>query len=78
MRSRIHIDCFTSLDDLPKRDHGKSDRVLAVLKKAGRFSVFDIDTDTLASTMESLTKSGRIRTDPDAYGYPWVKVEVVE
>lgn len=70
----IHVCVFTSLDELPRKLHGDADAVCAALKKAGRFSAFDINTQQLATTITRLFKSGRIKDVGGAY--PWTNVEV--
>jgi hypothetical protein len=72
----LRICNFASLDDLPAKSHGDSAAVLAALKPAGRFSIFDV-TPRLATTLDSLTTNGRIR-NTGAGEYPWVYVEAID
>lgn len=69
-----HIDCFTALDDLPKKLHADDAAVLRALKVSKRVSSFDLqDSPSLASTVMSLDKSGTIKLVDQ--GYPWYAVE---
>jgi hypothetical protein len=72
------IDCFTSLDDIPKRLRGQElkEAVLAVLKKRPRYSCWDMDDARIRAAVQSLKREQRIR---DKGGdYPWVEVEAVD
>jgi hypothetical protein len=72
----IHIDCFSALDDLPKKKHGDAQAVINMLAKTKSLSSFELqDSAKLARTVASLEKQGRIKIF-DA-GYPWYRVEVV-
>ena len=69
-----HVDCFTALDDLPKKLHSDDAAVLRALKVSKRVSSFDLqESPTLASTVMSLDKSGTIKLIDQ--GYPWYAVE---
>lgn len=70
---RIHLDCFTALDNLPKKLHGDTAAVKAALLKAGRFSVFDV-TPKLARTLDHLVYTRQIVQDSESVSYPWVLV----
>lgn len=71
-RNSIHICTFTSLDDLPKKKHGDPEAVYDALKKAGRFSCFEMN-GTLAGTIDGLVRDGLIVVDRTV-PYPWIKV----
>lgn len=73
MMDRVHIDCFTALDDIPKKDWGNREIVKSVLRKTGRFSAFEME-GKLANTVTSLIKTGEVKKIGG--NYPWVLVEV--
>lgn len=71
----VFIDCFTSLDDLPKKLHGDEDSVFQALIYARRVSTFEM-TQPLWNTMKRLESKGRIRIEKS--GYPWHNVTIVD
>ena len=73
------IDSFTSgLEELPRRKQRDPDAVLAVLRAAKRFSVFEATANsTIARMMEELQRLGRISTD-NSCGYPWINVTAID
>lgn len=72
--SFTHIDCFTALDDLPKKLHADSAAVLRALKVSKRISSFELsEYRSLASTVLDLEKCGNIKLVD--IGYPWYAVE---
>lgn len=74
---RIHIDCFSALDDLPKREHNNPAAVIALLKKERRFSCFEMqDNLTLWRTIKNLEANGTIAFRD--VGYPWRGVVVLK
>jgi hypothetical protein len=73
----IHLDSFTSLDDLKPKERRDPEAVLAVLRRTRRFSVWDMDNKAICSTVCDLLRSGRIK-QTDRLGYPWCAVEIVE
>lgn len=74
-RYGVHICSFSALDDIPKRKHRDRRVVLAALKKAGRFSGFEVtETQALARSVTALQDEGLIVTTP--LQFPWSKVEV--
>ena len=79
MPYRIFIDRFTSLDDLPKKDHGNARKVLAAIVAAGgRFSAFDATANQrIARTMTYIEcESGWTKRRQPETGYPWVEIEL--
>jgi len=72
----VHVCSFSALDDLPKKLHGNDAAVLDALRRAGRFSAFEV-TPELGRTLDRLRAIGRI-----VYGkggaYPWATVTVLE
>jgi hypothetical protein len=75
----VHICCFSSLDDVPRKLKGEAfvDAVLDTLRRVGRFSCFEASHDArIGSTIASLIRSGQIKTTD--IGYPWTAVTVVE
>lgn len=73
--SVVHIDSFLgALGDIPPTQQGDDAVVLAVLRLAPRFSVFEV-TPKLGKTLERLKRARHIAfTDTDAY--PWQRVIV--
>lgn len=68
----------SGLDDMPRKDQRDVAKVLAVLEKCGRFSVFEAtDNQTIASTMTHISRRGLIETDISC-GYPWTKVKLTD
>jgi len=68
-----HVDCFTSLDAVPKKKQGDMATVLRVLHKVGRFSIWDAtENDRIASTMTLIVQGGYIEPDP-VTPFPWTK-----
>lgn len=77
----LYVDCFTTLDDLPRKQHGDALVVLrAVMKSGGRFSVFDAtQNDDIARSMTFIEgASGWIERATDGCQYPWVTVRLTE
>jgi hypothetical protein len=69
----MHIDCFTSLDELKNKDQGDTVKVLRVLHRVKRFSVWDAsENPTIARTMGNICKSKLIETDISC-GFPWTE-----
>jgi hypothetical protein len=77
MSGRIHLDCFTSLDELKPKQRSDPMAVLEVLRRTKRFSAFDMYDMKLVNSVEALQRMGRIKTD-NSCGYPWVNVEIIE
>jgi len=76
-----HICVFTTLDDLPKKDHADPVKVLrAVMNARGRFSIFDAtSTKKLAESMTFIErKSGWVRRRVGHCAYPWIEVELTD
>ena len=73
----VHLCSFSALDELPKRLYGDDDAVFDAIKRAGRFSVFEVNYNArLASTVARLFKGGRLRSVlTDRTTYPWVMIE---
>ena len=74
----IFLDSFTSLDELTRKQQRDEEAVIAVLRKTGRFSVFDATAnDDIARTMTRLC-ANRLTTDHEAMGYPWTVVTHID
>jgi hypothetical protein len=69
------IDCFTSLDDLPKKYWSDDMRVLRAISVARRVSTFEM-TRELWSTLERLERSGYITLPKTAY--PWFSTPLTD
>ena len=72
----VHICHFSSLDDLPKKEHGNPVSVLRVLDKVGRFSAFEME-GKLAHSMTYIIRKKWVKTDISC-GYPWTDVELTQ
>lgn len=68
---RVFIDCFTSLDDLPRKLRKDKAAVKAMLLKVGRFSIFE--HQSILNTIQRLIDDKEIVTDISC-GFPWTKV----
>jgi hypothetical protein len=79
MSDAIFICGFSSgLDDMPRKDQRDIAKVLRVLERRGRFSVFEATANqTIATTMTKLSHSDLIETD-NSCGYPWTKVKLTD
>lgn len=79
MSNAVFICDFSSgLDDMPRKDQRDIAKVLRVLDKCGRYSVFEAtDNQTIATTMTKLCKSDLIETE-NSCGYPWTMVKLTE
>lgn len=79
------------LDELTRKQQADHIAVLRVLKRAGRFSVFEATSnDTIARTIDRLIHKGLTTVEPDgtrtsygklietdhSCGYPWTKVKL--
>jgi predicted kinase len=71
---RIHVDSFTSLNDLKPNDWRDYEKVKAAALAAGRFSVFEAtQSDTAARQMTTLCRDPDVEID-NTCGYPWTLV----
>ena len=68
----VHVCSFTSLDAVPKKKHGDKEAVYAALRRAGRYSCFEMN-GTLWGSIEQLVSEGRITLDGTT-PYPWTNV----
>lgn len=83
----------TDLDDMKRKDQADPVKVLRVLQRTGRYSVFEATANmTIARMMTRLHHKGMTRVLPDGTrreygklirtvgdsGYPWTKVELTE
>lgn len=72
----MFIDSFSgSLDDIPRKYHGDMAHVLVILKKYPKFSMFDINSITLARTVDKLNDFGYMTYNHE-YEFPWCKVDI--
>jgi hypothetical protein len=63
---------------MPRKDQRDIAKVLQVLERRGRFSVFEAtDNQTIAATMTRLSHSDLIETD-NSCGYPWTTVKLTD
>jgi len=76
MSYAIHIDRFTTLDDLKPKERRDPEAVMAVLRRTKRFSVWDMDNRAICNTVCDLMRAGRIK-QVDTLGYPWCAVEIL-
>lgn len=70
MTYRIYMDCFTSLDDMPKKKRRDPDELLKFFErtKTRRVSTFEMDQGIM-NAMNALEKRGVLKwTDTP---YPW-------
>lgn len=89
----MFVDSFTSLDDVPARQHGDPRAILSALKAAKRFSCWDVDgAPRLWATIKGLEGDGLITLDnyhpkkhdpldpgkPRQSAYPWTLVVLTE
>lgn len=72
---KMFADCFSSLDDIPRKQRGDACVVLGALRKARRFSCFEVD-GSLGGALDEIQRRGWAVFDSTSVGYPWVKVEV--
>lgn len=74
-RTAMYIGSFSSgLDEMPRKQQRDIAAVLRILKKCGRFSVFEATANqTIANMMDRLCRGPYIVTDHSC-GYPWTKV----
>lgn len=78
MAYAIHIDTFSSLDDLKPKDRKDPEAVLSALRTAKRFSCFEAsEYQSLARTLVVLQESGRLKIDHESQ-YPWVDVVEID
>jgi hypothetical protein len=72
------IDRFSAgLDDLKRKEQGDHVKVLQVLERTKRFSVFEAtENDTIAHTMTYIMQEGFAHSVGGAY--PWTEVELTE
>jgi hypothetical protein len=72
------VDRFSAgLDDLSRKDQADSAAVLRVLKRTGKFSVFEAsENQTIADTMTRIMRSGWVETLGGEY--PWTAVRVTQ
>lgn len=75
MASRIMIDSFSSLDDIPKRDRSNEAVLLSFFVKSGtrRVSTFEM-TQPIMNAMERLAKDGKLKWVKS--DYPWHAFEL--
>jgi hypothetical protein len=74
----LHVDCFTSLDDIKGRDRGNVALVLAtIMRNGGRYSAFDASDVRMAGALTTIAQSGWTRRKSKA-GYPWVEIELTD
>ncbi len=78
MMTRVHIDCFTALDDIPLKMQGAElERVvLAALRVTKRFSTFE--GERFGDLIKQLERRRLVKTDTNSLSYPWIAVEVFD
>lgn len=75
MNDGWRVDSFAALDGLSNKEQRDPEAVLAILRRAKRFSVWDMESRALRNTVRDLQGAGRITTD-STVPYPWVGVTV--
>lgn len=70
---RVFVDCFSSLDDVPRKKRSDGLAVLAVLAVAKKFSCFEVDRP-LAHALAEIKQRKWAIFDVETIGYPWTKV----
>jgi len=71
----VYLDCFTSaLGDVSCKERTQPRRILSVLSRNPRFSVFDVNHDSLAKTLDFL-KDNKLMVYKETE-YPWCEVEL--
>lgn len=78
-RPSVYIDTFSgAIGDMKRKDQADRMKVLAVLAKSPRFSVFDAtDNQTIARSLEWLRRGGLITID-NSRGFPWSDAVLTE
>lgn len=72
----VRLCCFTSaLGDVSFKERTQPRRILAVLARNPRFSVFDVNHDSLAKTLDFLKDAGLMVYKRGGH-YPWCEVEL--
>lgn len=77
-KSITHLCVFTTgIDEMPRKDQSSISKVLGVLAKSTRFSVFEVTANPdIAKTMEDIEEAGYIKRKGG--GYPWCKYEMTQ
>jgi hypothetical protein len=80
MKTTVYLDSFSgAIDDMKCKDQGNAIKVLEVLSKHPRFSVFDATAnDKIAVTLTYLFREEFIVDSRPKQGYPWHHVEVTK
>ena len=79
MKYRWHIDRFSTIDHLSKKQLANDETVLAVLRQTPRVSTFEMsEMKGVYHAIRRLERAGRIQLDTIDLGYPWHHVKVVE
>lgn len=73
----MHIDCFSiGLDEIPHKEV-TTDRILSILHKKGRFSIFEATANqTIARAMTAVVHGHLVEIDTDLCAYPWTYVRL--
>ena len=74
----IHIDSFSAMENLTKKQQSDTATVLRALHKAGRFSCFDAsENPVIAGTITRICHSKPPLIEPDnETPYPWTKAKL--
>ena len=72
----LYVDCFSALDDLPKKNYGDEMAVLSALAGPQRFSSFEM-TQKLFNTIKRLEEMGFLTIEKDT-PYPWTNTPLTE
>ena len=85
MKTTMYFDSFSgAIDGMKRKDQGNAVKVLEVLSKHPRFSVFDATANSvIAKTMtylfcEKYIAGTRPRLGYPRLGYPWMAVDITE
>ena len=68
----VHIDCFDSVSDIPKRKR-TYDNIKSAVLEAGRFSVFDVNDKHDGYIFTKLCEDPELEID-NSCGFPWTNV----
>ena len=73
MTQMIHVDCFTSLHELKNKGQGDTIKVLKVLHKIKRYSIWDAtENPTIARTLDRICRANLITVGADS-AFPWLE-----
>ena len=79
MKTTVFLDSFSgAIEDMKKKDQSDPVKVLSVLSKHPRFSIYDATGNlVIAKTLTELYLTGLI-VDAPKREYPWFEIEITE